>query len=189
MLQKSSAAILVIDMQNDFVLPDAQMCVPGAYATLPALSRFLDYGRWHAWAIIYVSRPHLASGIDAEITRRHLFEQERSFCVPGTHGAQVVDTLRPQEGNIIVTKRRFSAFLGTDLDLVLRGLGVNTVYVTGTQYPNCIRATAVDSMSLDYKTIVCEDCCSASTPEVAAANIFDLRNMGIECGASIGYME
>lgn len=75
-------------------------------------------------------------------------------------------------------------FFGTDLDIVLRGLEVKNVYVTGTQYPNCIRSTAVDSMGLDYNTTVVTDCCSAATAEVAAANIFDLRNMGIPCVSS-----
>ncbi|MDE6631718.1 MAG: isochorismatase family protein, partial [Muribaculaceae bacterium] len=64
---------------------------------------------------------------------------------------------------------------------ILRGLGVKNVYLTGTQYPNCVRSTAVDSMGLDYNTIVVTDCCSAASEEVANANIFDLRNMGIPC--------
>ena len=82
---------------------------------------------------------------------------------------------------IKIPKQRFSAFFQTDLDLVLRGLGVKKVFVTGTQYPNCIRSTAVDSMGLDYDTTVVTDCCSAATEEVANANIFDIRNMGIPC--------
>lgn len=189
MLEKAKNAILVVDMLNDFVLPDSPMRVEGAYATLPALAKFLDFGRNSKWAVIYVNRTHRKSGVDAEMTRRHFFEEGKPFCVPGTKGAEVVEAIRPGPDDIIVTKQRFSAFFATDLDLVLRGLGVKTVYVTGTQYPNCIRATAVDSMGLDYLTIVCTDCCSAATPQVAEANIFDIRNMGIQCVPSTQIMK
>ncbi|MDE6562129.1 MAG: cysteine hydrolase [Muribaculaceae bacterium] len=89
--------------------------------------------------------------------------------------------MAPQPGDYTVTKQRFSAFFATDLDIILRGLGTKNVYLTGTQYPNCIRSTALDSMSLDYNTIVVTDCCSAASEDVAKANIYDLQNMGIAC--------
>ncbi len=181
MLAHAENAILVIDMENDFVLPDSPMKVAGAYATLPAIKKFLDYGRTNDWAVIYIYRIHRPSGVDAELFRRHFFEDGHPFCIAGTKGAAIPDEIAPQPGDISITKQRFSAFFGTDLDIVLRGLGAKNVYLTGTQYPNCVRSTAVDSMSLDYNTIVVTDCCSAATEEVANANITDLRNMGISC--------
>lgn len=189
MPQRAENAILVVDMLCDFVLPGAPMRVAGALATVPAIAAFLEYGRKQHWAIVYVNRLHLASGIDAEMTRRHFFAEGRPFCVPGTPGAEVVDALKPLPDDLVVIKRRFSAFMGTSLDLILRGLGVKKVFVTGTQYPNCIRATAVDAMALDYETIVLTDCCSAATPEVAEANVFDLANMGILCAPSTQFMK
>lgn len=181
MLTYAENAILVIDMENDFVLPDSPMRVEGAYATLPAIKNFLDFGRKNDWAVIYIYRIHRISGVDAELFRRHFFEEGHPFCIEGTKGAAIPDEIAPQPGDIKVTKQRFSAFFGTDLDIILRGLGVKNVYLTGTQYPNCVRSTAVDSMGLDYNTTVVTDCCSAATEEVANANIYDLRNMGIPC--------
>lgn len=181
MLTYAENAILVIDMENDFVLPDAPMRVAGAYATLPAIKKFLDYGRANNWAVIYIYRIHRPSGVDAELFRRHFFEEGHPFCIAGTKGAAIPDVIAPKPGDISVEKQRFSAFFCTDLDIILRGLGVKNVYLTGTQYPNCVRSTAVDSMSLDYNTTVVTDCCSAATEEVANANIYDLRNMGIPC--------
>lgn len=189
MITKSENAILVVDMQNDFVLPGAPHCVAGAYATLPAISKFLDYGRSHNWAVIYAYRIHRPSGIDAELFRRHFFEEGRPFCIASTKGAEVVRAITPQQGDIRITKQRFSAFFGTDLDIVLRGLGAKNIYITGTQYPNCIRSTAVDSMGLDYLTTVVTDCCSAATDQVAAANIYDITNMGIPCIPSTEIMK
>ena len=181
MLTHAENAILVIDMENDFVMPGAPHQVHGAYATLPAIKKFLDYGRKNDWAVIYIYRIHRISGIDAELFRRHFFEEGQPFCIEGTEGAAIPAEIAPQSGDISIKKQRFSAFFATDLDIVLRGLGVKNVYLTGTQYPNCVRSTAVDSMSLDYNTTVVTDCCSAATEEVAQANICDMRNMGIPC--------
>jgi hypothetical protein len=66
-------------------------------------------------------------------------------------------------------------------DLPMNPFEVKRIVLTGTQYPNCIRATAVDAMSLDYEVVLCTDACSAAFTEVAAANIYDLEHMGIEC--------
>lgn len=179
--REAESAILVVDMQNDFVMPGAPLCVAGAHATLPAIARFLNFGRSKGWAVIYICRHHHPSGVDAELFRRHLFQEGKTFCIEGSLGASIPDEIAPAPGDMTVIKKRFSAFLATGLDLILRRMGVKRIFVTGTQYPNCIRATAVDAMSLDYLTTVVTDCCSAATIEVAHANIRDLRNMGIPC--------
>jgi len=80
-----------------------------------------------------------------------------------------------------VVKPRFSAFFGTELELILRRLGVDSVVVCGTQYPNCIRATAFDGLSYGYHTVVITDATSASTLVVAESNIRDMENIGIRC--------
>lgn len=189
MISRADKAIIVVDMQNDFVLPDAPMRVMGAYDTLPAISRFLDYGRSQGWAVIYAYRIHRPSGVDAELFRRHFFDEGKPFCIAGTKGAAVVDAIAPKPSDIEITKQRFSAFFATDLDIILRGLGVKELYIVGTQYPNCIRSTAVDAMGLDYPVTVVTDCCSAATPEVAKANIYDIQNMGIPCIPSSDIMK
>jgi len=187
-IKHAENVVLVVDMQNDFVLPGAPMCVMGAYDTVPAIERFLDYARTNKWMIIYAYRIHRPSGIDAELFRRHFFDEGHPFCIAGTKGAEVVDAIAPRPGDIIITKQRFSAFFGTDLGIVLHGLGAKNVYIVGTQYPNCIRSTAVDAMCFGYNTTVVTDCCSAATEEVAQANIYDIKNMGIPCVPSADIM-
>ena len=180
--EKHDVAILVIDMQNDFVQPGAILCVAGAQPTIPAIQELISYGRSKDWKVIHVIRRHFPSGVNVDAPRIPLFTDGKSgYCVPETDGYAIVDGLEPQADDLIITKTRNSGFFQTELDLVLRRMGVKTVIIAGTQYPNCVRGTAADAMSYDYETIICTDACSAKTPEVAEANIFDMRNMGIKC--------
>jgi nicotinamidase-related amidase len=174
-------ALLIIDMQNDFVLPGAPLCVSSAKATIPAIAQLLDYARRNGWAVVHIIRQHDASGCDAETFRRHIFDNGSGFCVKGTRGVEIVDELQPKNGDYQVVKTRFSGFFKTELHELLQRLGIKRLVLAGTQYPNCIRATAVDANSLDYETVVCTDACSAASPEVATANIYDLEHMGIAC--------
>lgn len=181
MTAPSRTALAIIDMQNDFVLPGAPACVAGARASLPALRRLLDQARAEGWTVIHVTRQHRADGSDVELFRRESFRQGKGICVAGTPGADIVQELAPLPGEHRLAKLRFSAFLFTEFDALLRRLGVATLVLAGTQYPNCIRATAVDAMARDYRTVVVTDACSAQSPEVAEHNIFDLTRMGIFC--------
>lgn len=180
--EKADKAIIIIDMQNDFVEPDGVLCVAGAKPTIPAIQDLVKYGRDNGWKIIYIVREHRPSGLDVDEPRVPLFTDGKpGYCVPSTWGAEIVKGLEPEKDDLVVAKFRNSAFFNTQLDLILRRLGVNTVILAGTQYPNCVRGTANDAMSYNYETVVCTDACSAKTPEVAQANIYDMRNMGIKC--------
>lgn len=181
-VEKSKTAILIIDMQNDFVDPNGVLCVAGAKKTIPTIQQLIKYGRDQKWKIVYIIREHRSSGFDVDAPRIPLFlNGKQGYCVPGTWGVKIVDGLKPQKGDLIISKFRNSGFFNTQLDLVLRRMGVKTVVLAGTQYPNCVRGTANDAMSYDYETVICTDACSAKTPEVAKANIFDMKNMGIIC--------
>lgn len=178
-------ALLIIDMQRDFVAPDGALCVWGAAATVPAIAALREAAGRAGWEIFHVMRLHDAQGRNADMPRRHLFDNGgRGYCVDGTAGAEIIDDLKPRGGEHVFVKTRNSAFCRTDLEGVLRTLGVGRVVIAGTQYPNCIRATANDAMSLDFETIVATDACSAQAPGIAEANIRDLRNMGIKCVSS-----
>ena len=181
-VEKHDVAILVIDMQNDFVDPKGKLCVAGAKATVPAINKLITYGRSKNWKVVWVTRDHRPSGVDVDAPRIPLFvDGKTGYCVPGTWGGALVDGLKPEKEDIMSPKYRNSAFFNTNLDLMLRRMGVKTVVLAGTQYPNCVRGTANDAMSYDYETVICTDACSAKTPEVAAANVFDMQNMGIKC--------
>ena len=96
----------------------------------------------------------------------------------GPNSAQAPEGLRPQPGDYTIIKPRWSAFFQTELDLILRRLGVDTVLLAGTTTPNCIRSTFYDALSLDYDAVVLSDCTSSVTPAVQQANLADMQRVG-----------
>ena len=174
-------ALLIIDMQNDFVLPGGLVTVAGALATVPTIRRLLDAFRAHAWPVLHITRAYRADGSDVELFRRESFLRGPQYLLPGSPGAQIVPELAPLPGEPVLVKPRFSAFMGTALDLTLRRLGVQELVIAGTQYPNCIRATVLDAVCLDYAVTVVTDACSAQTDAVAQANIADMAAIGVRC--------
>jgi nicotinamidase-related amidase len=181
MVDHKKYALIIIDMQNDFVLPDAPACVSGAYATVPCIKRLLKCFRANGWPVFHVIREYRADGSDIEFTRLDGFLHDKPYVVPGTKGCDVVDGLAPLEGEYRIVKNRFSGFMNTELDFVLRRLGVRHLVICGTQYPNCIRATIFDAIAYGYPVINIVDATSAQTQQIAEANILDLKNIGVDC--------
>jgi len=152
------AALLVIDMLNDFVKEGGALRVERAERIIPKLRELLNWARERGLPVIYACDAHLKD-VDAELALWG------DHAIKGTWGAQVVEELRPQEGDYVVKKRRYSAFFATDLDLLLRELGVDTLILTGIVTNVCVQHTAADAYFRGYKLIIVSDCCEALTAE------------------------
>ncbi|MDD2218661.1 MAG: cysteine hydrolase [Desulfoplanes sp.] len=177
----SRTALLIIDMQNDFVLPGAPVCVAGARGTIASIKKVLTYFRARHFPVFHVTREYRADGSDVEKMRQAAFLDKHPCVVPGTSGCAIVAELTPLPDEYRIIKNRFSAFMCTELNLILRRFGINHLVVTGTQLPNCVRATVFDAVCLDYEITLITDGTSAQTPEIAAANILDMANIGVHC--------
>lgn len=175
-----TSALLIIDMQNDFVLPGAPFEVSGALATVPVIRHLLERCREQRIPVFHITRSYREDGADVERFRLPAFRR-RPGVVAGTEGCDVVAELTPMPGEYHIVKPRFSAFMGTELDHLLRRLGVTRLMVSGTQYPNCIRATVLDAVALDYDVTVVTDATSAQAPAVAQANLADMAAIGVDC--------
>ena len=174
-------ALIVIDMQNGFLNPESPLCIRGARATVPACARVIAACRRANIPVIFVNRAYRADGSDVEHTRYHVWAEGGRPLTPGSTGPLSVENppefgRRPEDYEIV--KPRYSAFFQTSLDLLLRRLGVDTVLLTGTTTPNCIRTTCYDAVSLDYQVVVLADCCSSNTEDIQQANLLDMGNIG-----------
>ena len=188
-MKDEKSALLIVDMQNDFVLPSAPLCVAGAMAIIPNLKKVLLHYRGCALPVFYIVREYRADGSDIEAARRETFLAGQGYCVPGTTGCNVIDELSPVEGEYRIVKNRFSGFMNTELDLILRRLGITNIVVCGIQYPNCIRATVFDGVSLGYQVTLVTDATGAQTEAVAKANIYDIANIGVSCLTTEHYLK
>ena len=171
-------ALLIIDMQNDFVLPGSPLCVAQARAVIPAIRAVLDLFRRKNLPVFHILRVHRADGSDVEITRCDLFKKT-PFAVAGTRGAAVVDELAPIPGEQVIEKVRMSAFFATELDLMLRTLGITDLVVTGIQTPNCIRTTVFDAIAYNYPVILVRDAVAAQSGAIHEASVADMANIGV----------
>ena len=167
-------ALLVIDMQHDFIDPDAPVtCAPIAQRALPDISRIVESARRAGVPIFYtqgLARPDLSDvGLWKSVARR-----EGRVQVEGTRGAEIIEELAPQEGDIVIRKRRPSAFFNTELDVFLRAFKIDTLIVTGASMSGCVRATIVDAFSRDIHVIVPRQCVIDRTEAVLEANLADV---------------
>jgi nicotinamidase-related amidase len=172
------SALLIIDMQNDFVLDGAPLKVAQARTVIPKILEILRRFRAGNQPVFHVIRVHRKDGSDVEIIRQDLFKNH-PFAVVGTHGAQVVDELLPLENEYVIPKTRMSAFIGTELDLMLRTIGVTDLVITGIQTPNCVRTTVFDAIAYNYPVTLIEDAAGAKNDTIHQANVEDMKNIGV----------
>jgi len=183
-----NTALIIVDMQNDFVLPNAPQCVKGAMSVVPYIQEILQRFREKSLPIFHVYREYRADGSDIEKTRLEDFISHEKYCVPNTYGCEIIDELSALEGEYKIVKNRFSAFMHTELDFILRRLEVGRIVVCGIQYPNCIRATVFDGVALGYDVTLLSDATAAQTDEIAKANIVDIQNIGVVCCSTKQWM-
>lgn len=179
--QMTKYALLIIDMQKDFVLPESPSAVKNSYETIPAILKALNFFRKMKLPVFHVVREYREDGSDIEHIRLDKFMAGAKSALPGSRGCEIVDELKPLPSEYRLVKQRFSAFMNTELDFMLRRLNVTDIAVCGTQYPNCIRTTVFDGISYGYNVTVLTDATSAKTEEVARANIFDMEQISVKC--------
>jgi len=175
-----NVALIIIDMQHDFAVPGGSCEVPGAHSTIPVIRRVLMRFRELGLPVFHVVREYRADGSDVEISRLDALK-EKNMVVPGTPGVRIVPGLEPEEGEYRIVKPRFSAFMLTELDLILRRKGITHLAVAGTQLPFCLRATLFDGLCLGYRMTLLTDASSSRTREIHEANIRDIRDAGMAC--------
>ncbi len=160
------SAVLVVDMLNDFLEPTGAMPLPEGHRLYEPIGRLLATARAHGSAVIWLCDSHPPG--DREFDKRSV------HCLNGTWGAQIVDALRPRDDEYRVSKRRYSGFYETDLDLRLRELGVRHVILTGVVTNICVRSTAHDAFFRGYDVIVVQDCVAATGEREQASSLYDI---------------
>ena len=149
-------AVLVVDMLNDFVT--GALGCDNARAIVKPTQELLDEARKNNVPVIFCNDSHL-KGVDNEL------KLWGDHAIRGTKGAEVIPELPISDKDYVILKRRYSAFFQTDLDLLLKELGVTTVIITGLHTHMCCRHTAADAYQNNYEVIFANECTNAFTEE------------------------
>ena len=149
-------ALVVIDMQNDFVRQGGNLLVPDAEATIPAISGLVEFARAHEMRVVYSQDTHRDGDPEWQIWPEHARE--------GSWGWEIVDALAPAEDETVIRKVRYDAFYGTQLDHLLRLWGIDTLVICGTVANICVHYTAASAALRWYHIVIPRDAVSALEP-------------------------
>ena len=155
-LNPSKTALVVVDMQNDFVKEGGSLLVPDAEGTIPAIRKLLDLARGSGMKVVYSQDTHTDGDPEWEIWPEHARE--------GSWGWEIVKELTPREDELVIRKVRYDAFYGTHLDHFLRLWNVDTLIICGTVANICVHYTAASAALRWYEVIVPRDATSALDP-------------------------
>ena len=192
----SRSALIIVDMQNDFVHPDGGFArcarenpergwdMPFIMGTIPQVRRLLDAFRGAGRPVIHIITTHDPAYADAQWPhwRSGLTGENRTFLIEGSWGAQIADELKPHDGEHIVIKKGYGGFSNTPLDTIFRYLGVTTCVVAGATTTVCVSTTLRGGVGYNYHMILVEDAVAETDRELHEAEV---KILGLAFAAEI----
>ena len=166
-----SPALMVVDFVNGFHDPDilgGGNIAEAVMATRP----LLDFFRSRGLPVVFTRIVYAEDGSDASLWSEKL--PRLRTLTESAYESQVVAALAPRPGEIVVRKTQASAFFGTPLSATLFRLGIDTLVISGCTTSGCVRASVIDAMSLNYRTVVVTDCVGDRALGPHHANLFDM---------------
>jgi nicotinamidase-related amidase len=172
-------ALLVIDMQRDFVEPGGfgeQLGndVSRLRRVIPPLQRLMSAMRKDGYLVIHTReghRPDLSDCPPSKLARGRLScgigdaGPMGRILVQGSYGHDIIDELKPLGGEVVVDKPGKGAFFATDLDFMLRNRGIESLVVTGVTTEVCVNTTVREANDRGYECLVLDDCVGSYFPE------------------------
>jgi nicotinamidase-related amidase len=155
--------LVVIDMQKGAGMPAEEVGIevmPGDAERVARAELILQAAREAGIAVVFFQEVHRRSGIDFG---RELDGTESVHCLDGDVGTELVESLRPREDEFHLVKRRYSGFIGTEFEIVLRGLAASTLVLIGGLTDVCVHYTFADAHQRDFYVRVVSDCVGGST--------------------------
>jgi nicotinamidase-related amidase len=148
-------ALIIGDMQNDFVNPKGKLFVKEAPKTVEPCRRLLHFAREHSIIVIFIQDTHRPGDPEWSVWGEHVHE--------GSWGWEIISELAPRDDELRICKPRYDAFYGTTLDHELRRRGIETLIICGTVANICVQYTAASAGLRWYKVILPVDAISGFT--------------------------
>jgi ureidoacrylate peracid hydrolase len=161
-------ALLVVDMVNDYLDPNGAMAAADCEPVIAANRRLAEAARAAGVLIVWIRPGHLDASDG-------LFRKRIVHAIDGTWGAELHPGLGVADGERVLSKRRYSAFFQTDLDLYLREHDIAKVVVTGVALNICVRSTVHDAFYNGYQVVVVPDASRATGDREMASSLYDIE--------------
>jgi nicotinamidase-related amidase len=173
-------ALIVVDMQKGGFLPTEVSGIPhmdGYAERIARVNELIGACRTSGVPIVFFQEAHRRDLVDFG---RELDGVESVHCLEGDPGTEIVDELTPLPTDYRIVKRRYSCFFATDLEILLKGLGVDTLLLVGGLTDVCVHYTFVDAHQRDFHVRVLEDCVGGSSVPAhdAALNAMEYLQTG-----------
>jgi len=173
-INRQLTAVLVVDMQSDFLDPGAPIATPGGLELIARINRLTARARALQMPVIFTQEMHRADKSDFGIE----LEFEPPHCLEGTPGMDLAKELDVAPSDYrILNKRRYDAFLGTDLETLLRSHRIENLIVTGVCTDICVTSTVQHARNLDFRCYVVRDCVAGTSPERHEAALLCLSHV------------
>ncbi len=174
------AALIVVDVQNDFVSPQGSAGkrgedVSAAVAMIPNLVRLIDEARRVGLTTVYIKTTHSEWTDTPSWIYRSSQKGGLSTCREDTWGAEFYAGIAPLPTERVVIKHRYSAFINTDLNTVLKARDIQSVLVCGVATNVCVETSARDAYMYDYYVTVVDDCSAAYDAKLHMNTLENMR--------------
>jgi nicotinamidase-related amidase len=188
------SALLIIDMQNDFAKPDGKAYIDRTTDVIENVAFLADTFRRNQIPVIHIVRLYLEDGSNAELSRKQIIHQGKTMVVPESRGAKILPELLPPNAkkytdtallnsdiiqispfDFVVYKPRWGAFYNTCLDFWLKNRKINSLVISGCNFPNCPRTTIFEASERDYRLAIVPDAISKIYPK----GIDELKGIGV----------
>ena len=177
------AAVLVVDVQNDFCAPGGGLADLGLDMTaiercIPKIAALVAAARAAGVPVLHLRthmEPASESPVWLELRQRRSPSRPR-WCEPGTWGADFYK-ITPEPDELVITKHRYSGFIGTSLDLILRSRQIESLIMTGVASNNCVESTARDGFMMDYYIVFVDDCTATTNAAIHAATLSNIEKL------------
>ena len=176
----NDSVLIVVDVQNDFCHPGgafgkAGLDLSGPQAAVDKLLPLIDAARTGGMPVIFVKTHHDAWNNSRAFDDRYMRKAARAeICATGTWGAEYY-RVHPAAEDCEVIKHRYSGFAGTNLDVILRSLARETLFVTGVTSNVCVESTIRDACMRDFRAVLVEDCAGAPTRKEHESAVHNVR--------------
>jgi nicotinamidase-related amidase len=166
--------LIVVDMQNDFL---DRLRDDSRAELILNTNQLIDLFRASDCPVIWIQQLFSPDLSDAPLLMR---DRQKSIVIDGTSGAEINSDLSRHDEDTVVTKKRYSAFFGTDLEQVLNELAPRQVTLAGINTHACVRTTAIDAYQRDFRVQLASDCLATHDPEHGRISIAYMdRNIAV----------